>query len=1207
MFQSIQPIVLQPWVVRLGCSLFACLLLIWGSTASAQTRIDSSQVAPDIRPLEPGKPIERELKGGEVHAYQITLAAGQYLHVVVDQRGIDVVVTVLGPDNQKLIEVDSPNGTQGPEPVVVIADTTGIYKLEVRSLEKEVKPGRYEMRIKELREATSKDRTRIAAERAFAEGKQLSSQGTAKFLQNAIKKYEEALSLWRMIEDTLKEVETINEIGFYYMRLSEFRKAIEYFEPALSLLPTVGDSSLMAMILNNIGGAYDNLSEKQKALDYFEQALSILHAIGNTYGEAYALNNIGAIHSYLNQYQKALDYYEKALAIRRSIHDLRGQAETLANIGVLYADQNENQKALDYYEQALPFWRAAGDRYGENHLLNSMGVVCEALGKIQLALDYYNQALPISREVGNRRNEARLLSNIGHIYFSLGESQKAFDFYNQSLFILHDIGDRNGEAITLNNIGAVYSFYGDKQKALTYDEAALELRRTVKDRRGEGQSLNNIGNVYQSFGEYQKALDYYNQALPILLAANDRINEAYVLNNIGTVHFVLKEYQKALDYYDQALKLRRELAHRYGEAQTLNNIGYLYAEIGERQKALNYYDQSLTLRRSLGDRDGEAGVLRNIARVEYDLGNLVAARIHIEATLAIVDSLRSKVFSQELRGSYFAAKRHYYELYIDLLMQQHKLHPSEGHDTVGLHASERARARSLLELLTETRVGIRQGVDSTFLQSERMLQQQLNAKAERLTSLLGGKYSQNDSVVVNKDLEKLLIQYQEVQAQIRATSSRYAALTQPQPLNAKEIQQQGLDDETILLEYSLSEERSFLWAVTPTSLTSFELPKRAIIDSLARRVYDLMTARNQSVKGETKKAYKARVARADAEYLEAAADLSRMILGPAAAQLGTKRLLIVADGALQYIPFGALPLPVISKQSSVNKPLNTEHWSLNTDYRPLVVDHEIISLPSASVLAVLRREIAGRASAPKQVAILADPVFASDDPRLKPQGKNGVAINRSAADTSFASTEFERATRGMSLSRLLFSRFEADAIASLASANEHIKALDFAANHAAATSAELSQYRIIHFATHGLLNEEHPELSGIVFSLVDEKGQPQDGFLRLHEIYNLNLPADLVVLSACQTALGKEIKGEGLVGLTRGFMYAGAPRVVASLWQVNDVATSELMKRFYQGMLGEQKLRPAAALREAQISMWKEKSWQSPYYWAAFVLQGEWK
>jgi CHAT domain-containing protein len=296
---------------------------------------------------------------------------------------------------------------------------------------------------------------------------------------------------------------------------------------------------------------------------------------------------------------------------------------------------------------------------------------------------------------------------------------------------------------------------------------------------------------------------------------------------------------------------------------------------------------------------------------------------------------------------------------------------------------------------------------------------------------------------------------------------------------------------------------------------------------------------------------------------------------------------------------------------------------------PLITEHEIVSLPSASTLAVLRRQLAGREPAPKTLAVLADPVFDSDDDRVKQDASHvekktetsellpdsshpggGTHQGREASLTELALTRSVQETgfgaRGLGLERLKATRDEANAIVSLAPAASRLEALDFSANKAAASSSDLSQYRIIHFATHGLLNSGHPELSGLVFSLVDEKGEAQDGFLRLNDIFNLNLPADLVVLSACQTGLGKEIKGEGLVGLTRGFMYAGAPRVVVSLWSVNDQATAELMKRFYQGMLknGE---RPAAALRAAQMEMWKEPRWREPYFWAAFVLQGEWK
>jgi CHAT domain-containing protein len=283
----------------------------------------------------------------------------------------------------------------------------------------------------------------------------------------------------------------------------------------------------------------------------------------------------------------------------------------------------------------------------------------------------------------------------------------------------------------------------------------------------------------------------------------------------------------------------------------------------------------------------------------------------------------------------------------------------------------------------------------------------------------------------------------------------------------------------------------------------------------------------------------------------------------------------------------------------------------------LIVDHEIVNLPSASALALIRRECAGRQMATKTLAALADPVFEADDPRLaatrKKASSNGLIASvrsaESAHSTSPLPSELERSARSFhrdGFSRLVFSNEEAEFITGLAPKGSTLKATGFEANRQLAASGELGQYRIVHFATHGLINSEHPELSGLVLSLVDENGKPQDGFLRMSDIFNLEMPADLVVLSACQTALGKEVKGEGLVGLTRGFMYAGAQRVVASLWQVDDLATAELMKHFYRGMLTEN-LRPAAALRAAQIEMSKSPRWSSPYYWAGFVIQGEWK
>jgi CHAT domain-containing protein len=425
---------------------------------------------------------------------------------------------------------------------------------------------------------------------------------------------------------------------------------------------------------------------------------------------------------------------------------------------------------------------------------------------------------------------------------------------------------------------------------------------------------------------------------------------------------------------------------------------------------------------------------------------------------------------------------------------------------------------------------------------------------------------------------------------------------QPRPLSATEIQKL-LTSDTLLLEYALGRQRSYVWAVSAESITACELPGRVEVEAAARRVYELLTAR-QPVIGETETQRQARVTKADSEYPAAAQALSQMVLGPVASQLGGKRLLIAADGALQYVPFAALPVPQAIVNATSSQQAARDHGP------PLIVEHEVVSVPSASALAILRRETTGRKRAEKSVAVFADPVFDKDDDRVKLTAK--LRPTRETPDKA-KYAEFAKAIRdvgatdsGGRIPRLPFSREEADAIVAVAPGADGMKATGFKATRERASAADLAHYRIVHFATHAFLNDRHPELSGVVLSLVDEYGRPQDGFLRLHELYNLNLPVELVVLSACQTGLGKEIRGEGLVGLTRGFMYAGAPRVVASLWKVGDLGTAQLMSFFYRGMLKEG-LRPAAALRAAQVAMLKQKRWQAPYYWAGFVLQGEWR
>jgi CHAT domain-containing protein len=603
---------------------------------------------------------------------------------------------------------------------------------------------------------------------------------------------------------------------------------------------------------------------------------------------------------------------------------------------------------------------------------------------------------------------------------------------------------------------------------------------------------------------------------------------------------------------------------------------------------------SLSLRRDVQDRRGQAEALATLAVIQRLEGDLAGAYSSGESSLAIFESLRAKVVSQDMQASYGATLQDAYEVVVGVLMQLDGQDGSGAYAARALQVSERARARSLIDGLRATRAEIRQGIGRELLDRERRLQDRLNTGAERQTQLLNGRHTPEEAERARQEIESIITELRELEAAIRSRSPAYAELTDPGSLNLGAIQQQVLDDDTLLLEYALGSDRSYVWAVTAHTLNSFELPPRARVEGLARQVHSALTARHEGPSQESPVERRRRIASADAEFARASTELSRTLLGPVANILSGKRLLIVADGALQLIPFSVLPEP-----SPPGRAVAAAVAGASAE--PLIVGHEIVMVPSASVLAAVRRERTSRSRASRAVAIIADPVLSADDARLR-RLKDRVDQDAPEIAALRSSPEVGPST----FRRLRFSREEADAIAGLVAPENRLRFVDFDASRDTVLKASLGDYRILHFSTHGVLNSSHAELSGLVLSMYGRSGAPQDGFLRLHEIYNLTLNADLVVLSACETALGTEIRGEGLFGLARGFLYAGAARVVASLWNVEDQATGVLMKRFYEDMLSGGRS-PAAALRSAQITMLRNPRWSQPYFWAAFVLEGEWR
>jgi CHAT domain-containing protein/Tfp pilus assembly protein PilF len=1165
-----------------------------------------------------GQTLEQELSGGKFHSYQIKLAANQYLKIIVEQKGIDVVVELYLPGGKKLLEVDSPNGTNGPEPVEFITETGGDYLLKVRSPEEKVLAGRYEIRVLEIRDITEKDKHIIAANKAIQEAAELRRKRTAEASKNAIGKYEEAITHLQAIGDKKQEATILTNISHIYNLFGDTTKYIDYTTQALKIRQEIQDHVGEAESLNNLAVGKTSIGEKEKALELFNQALQLTIKFKLPLKEASTRNNIGDFYGERGDIKIAAKFFNEALAIWRTEKDKTGEAKTLGNLAILYLKANDYLNARDYFTQALNLSRERRDvpteltslaylgdvnrnlgdlekalesyqavqtkahelgaRPLELAMLNNIGSVYQFTGQLKLAIDYHTKALNLSLDLKNERSAASAYHHLAILNQDSSELQKALDFNEKSLEIYRKLNYLPGIAEGLNNTGIVYQELGDLEKALEYFNQAFALFEKLDHTRGKANMLNSFGTIYESRGNFNQAIESYERALPLWQKARDLSGEAVTLRNLGAVYSLdLNQQEKALTYFQKALTLSREAKDLDSEAGALHRIGTAYYYANELDKSLEYLNQALEIKQKIQDRIGEGDIRYTISRAEIKRENYQSALVHAERTINIVEEIRSKVRGQKLRATFFALIQKYYWNYIDILMLLHQKNPNEDWLAKAFEANERARARGLLELLSEANVNIKEGVDENLLETERDLQHRISIRTDARIRLLNRKHTAEEEEKINREIKDLTDELEKVESQIRTASPRYAALTQPQPITLAEIQKKVLDAETILLEYTLGVERSYLWVVTQNSIHSYQLPKAAEIKESAESLLKIISTRPTDA--------------TNLQYQSAARKLSEILLKPAAKHLSkNKRLLIVGDGILQNIPFAALTNPADGQT-------------------PLVIDHEIVSLPSASTLAALRDEKRVRPAFTKEIMVVADPVFELTDLRLKQSSETKTAVSPKSKDRvleGFLKTLGDSTTGSIQpLPRLFYTRREAQAIAALVPKNQSDVYLDFDANFANATNSNAGQYRFIHFATHGLLNNQQPELTGILFSMLDEKGNPQPkSLLRLGEVYNLKMPAELVVLSGCQTAIGKELKGEGLIGLTRGFMYAGSPRVAASLWKIDDAMTAEMMKYFYEAMLVK-KLPPAAALREAQKQMIRQKT--APFYWAAFIMQGEWR
>ncbi|MFL6228276.1 MAG: CHAT domain-containing protein [Pyrinomonadaceae bacterium] len=877
----------------------------------------------------------------------------------------------------------------------------------------------------------------------------------------------------------------------------------------------------------------------------------------------------------MNKCDEAKEVLRQAVALSEQSGYVAGEAQALLTLSECF--EQDHATALRTAQEALALWQSVGHKWGIAKSYSAIGHYRQAQNDLAEATQSHEASLAIWRELGLRDEQAEELINLGFVEYRKGDWENTLSYLTQAQALLDGESD-------LYKLGQINAALGDAfiesglpEVGLAKLRQSIEYYRQTQNPRGVVAVSMDIGIAYYVKGDYPEALAQLQQTMADAASIREPAYAAMCNEYLGRTYAATNDREAALSHYHAALEIYPKVGDRMEEARTFALVGRLYEQEGRLEKARGDYLRALGTFVSLDDRLNQSATLYALGRLELKQNNLDAAEDHLRQSIDITEHVRRVSTNTDLIAAFSATISGRYEKYIECLMRRHQAAPAQGFAVRAFEMSDLARARSLSELLRDTQIDLLPGLDPGLAEQEKSLRQSLRVRETYKVSLLSKDYRKGELDALVAELSRLEAEYGRVLESIRARHPSYMQIAQPSALGLREIQEQVVgDDETVLLEYSLGDDKSYVWAVTRDKINSYELPSRARIEDAAQNVYKLLSTPPGTDASD--------------DLPPALRELSQMILAPVAAELQKRRIIVVADGALDYIPFQVLQTPIAGDA-------------------PLVANCEVSTAPSATILAELRQAASRRRPSPKVLAAFGDPVFA---PGYAPHQDAGTDEQLSAAEleegrliTALRDTELNGDSFDPSvLKPLFYAKRELANLRDVATDEETFVATGPAATRERLLSTDLTQYAILHFATHGLFDTKRPDSSGLMLSTVDPGGRAVNGFVGLRDVYSLRAPVDLVVLSACQTALGKDVRGEGLVGLTRGFMYAGASGVLASLWKVEDKATAELMKHFYANML-QKGMPPGAALREAQNSIRQNPRWRSPYYWAAFTLQGE--
>lgn len=1101
-------------------------------------------------PLEDGQTLAATHGATAEFRYVVDARSGHDYLITVEQRGLDLIVDVAAPDGTTR-SYDSPLRRDDRELALIEHAAAGPYVVTVRSNEYTGAVGGHAIRLTDLTSGT--DPRELEAWRLMAGGGAANFQADAEGWAAAAAAYRRAAKLWVELGRPRDQAQALySAAAVEYWQLYEWDESATTAAAAAELYRTAGRDGLYANALHLQGAAL-----VESALETKHSAEAPGKPTADTlFGEAFAL-------------------FEQARGIQARLGNAYDLGLILNNFGYAHYNRGEFEDARKYWRQAATVMSDADEWTGELNPRGNLAGIDFEMGNVASAIDSFQRILGILPPGKSRMYRGAILDNLGISQLAFGNAESSLETFTSALEIQREIGDVEGQGRSLRGIGRTYYGLGEFDIAKTYLERALAIARQTKDGRNQEGVLRDLGNIAFLTRDYGTALDLHEQALDIV---NSKSDEAYLQLLVAKDLVALGRYAEANRFATEAQGTAERSGPELLLAEALHEGGRARLHGADPKAAAAAFaglERAASIYARLGLEGQHADVLHSLAVAERDRGRLRAAVGYAEASLTQLEDLRLRVADPELRAFYSSVRQNYYETEIGLRMALHD--GPDGSDAdlrTAFDTSERARARMIADLLQEASIDLRYDAEPALEKRETRLYQQLAERSRQRDKLLeaaaDGSRDAGRLASLVDDIASLENALNLLEIEIREASPQFAGVSPPEPLKLPQVQAL-LDRDSVLLQYAFVDRSAYVWAVTRDRVVAAKLPGRETIEATARRVLGRLAA--YAPTSDARAAVNADLRR-----------LADALLEPVVAELDKKRIVLSLDGALEYIPFSVLP---------VRRPDGTRARLLET--------HEIVRVPSMSALAALRQR--KEAAPPEEtLAVFADPVLGADDPRLARTSAAAPAAKPAAAAARLAT----RSGADLKLPRLPSTAHEAEAIASLVPPAERFVAEGFAASRKTVIDTDLSRFRYIHFATHGLIDAHYPALSALALSQFDERGARRNGFLSLHDIYGLKLDADLVVLSACETALGKEVRGEGLLGLTQGFMYAGARGVIASLWPVPDRATAELMTRFYGFMLRD-RLRPAAALRKAQLAIAAERRWADPYFWGSFVLIGDWR